>query len=462
VRQSETEKKQRSAVRPARLSARPFALILAGGAILAFALGAWPVGAFSAFLCLWYLARARPAVAKRIDGPFLALTSLVVGLFLCEALVRVTGWAPSVHPVRPWVQHSAYRASPNPLLGYVLKANYRDDDDPDLHESFATTNAHGQRDVERTHAKAEGVFRILLLGDSVVAGHGIRDLDDTISRRMEREFERAGRRVEVLNFGVGGYCTRGEIELLRVKGLLYAPDMVVVLFVFNDYEKYNSQVGHYDPSPGGAAPPRWARRLFVRSAFFRLCALRFDLFSMGAHPAALRRRQQRAVGSNPVDRGFALLAEMAETHGFRPLVAIWPTFTTMVGDLRHPPGERPGELLVESLARKHGLRCVRLSPFFARDFEDFARGQPGGRTSAQPRGYYTIGDRVHPNQRGAAVAGRALAEIIAAPGAGGTEKEVIQPSAISNQPSAFSNEPSAFSHQRSAMRHQRSAISVQQ
>ena len=432
MKQSEAEKK-RNALRPGRLPARAFALILAGGAIVAFALGAWPVGAFSAFICLWYLARARPAVAKRIDGPFLAITSLVVGLFLCEALVRSTGWAPSVHRVRPWAQHSAYRSSPNPLLGYVLKADYRDDDNPDFHESFPTTNGHGQRDVERTHAKAEGVFRILLLGDSVVAGHGIRDLDDTISRRMERELQGAGRRMEVLNFGVGGYCTRGEIELLRVKGLLYAPDMVVVLFVYNDYEDYNSQVGDYHPGPGAAAPPRWARRLFVRSAFFRLCALRFDLFSMGVNPAALRRRHQEAIGSNPVDRSFALLAEMAQTHGFRPLVAIWPTLTTAVGDLRHPPGERAGEVLVESLARKHGLRCVRLSPFFARDFENFARGQPGGRAGVQPRAYYTIGDRVHPNERGAAVAGRVLAEIIAAAGRGGTEKQVMESSVSSEQ-----------------------------
>ena len=143
---------------------------------------------------------------------------------------------------------------------------------------------------------------------------------------------------------------------------------------------------------------------------------------MGFNPAALRRRQQQAIGSNPVDRSFALLAEMAETHGFRPLVAIWPTFTTALGNLRHPPGERPGELLVESLARKHGLRSVRLSPFFARDFEDFARGQPGPSAGVQPRGYYTIGDRVHPNERGAAVAAWALVEvIIGAPGTGGTD-----------------------------------------
>jgi hypothetical protein len=130
-------------------------------------------------------------------------------------VVRVFRLAPEVHRLRTGVERSAYQAVENPLLGYELKANYRDDH-PNLRESFPYTNADGQRDVERRVERFPGKRRLIVLGDSVVAGHGIREIDETIPRRLERQFPSQG--LEALNFGVGGYCTRAEVELLRVRG----------------------------------------------------------------------------------------------------------------------------------------------------------------------------------------------------------------------------------------------------
>ena len=78
-----------------------------------------------------------------------------------------------------------------------------------------------------------------MLGDSVVEGVGLRDLDDTVSRQLEKLYPDG--RTEVLNFGVSAYCTLAEVELLEVKGLAFDPDVVILVFVENDYLNFNRE-----------------------------------------------------------------------------------------------------------------------------------------------------------------------------------------------------------------------------
>ncbi len=80
-------------------------------------------------------------------------------LALLEGSSRLLNLAPQVHQLRPGNIRSAYRVSDNPILGYVFKDSYRDAQ-PDLHQSFSSTNAQGMRDVERTVEKLPGVRRV--------------------------------------------------------------------------------------------------------------------------------------------------------------------------------------------------------------------------------------------------------------------------------------------------------------
>lgn len=206
----------------------------------------------------------------------LALVSALFALFVAEVAVRTLNLAPRVFPRWLSSERTAYQRSENPILGYDLKASYRDPD-ADTHESFPSTNSHGLRDIERTLEKPEGVLRVVLLGDSIVAGHGILDLEDTISQKLERRLseqpvaslEASGQRIEVLNFGMGGYCTRAEVELLQTRALAFNPDLVILLFVANDYEDFNGQVAHYTE-----LPPLFIRHLFLRSHLFRITCLK--------------------------------------------------------------------------------------------------------------------------------------------------------------------------------------------
>ncbi len=85
--------------------------------------------------------------------------------------------------------------------------------------------------------KEPGVFRIAMLGDSILWGHGL-ELKDTFAKQLETLLnESSEKKIEVLNFGVSGYSTQQEVELYRVKASLHDPDLVIVGYCLNDFEE---------------------------------------------------------------------------------------------------------------------------------------------------------------------------------------------------------------------------------
>jgi lysophospholipase L1-like esterase len=90
-------------------------------------------------------------------------------------------------------------------------------------------NALGFRGAEVPAAKPPGKLRVLVLGDSFTYGIGVAD-DQTFSARLEA----LDPRFEVLNSGVNGYGTAQELLLLRDQGMALRPDVVLVVFFWND------------------------------------------------------------------------------------------------------------------------------------------------------------------------------------------------------------------------------------
>ena len=104
--------------------------------------------------------------------PLLLLASILFALIVGELAIRLTGLAPTPIPIDLEASKSVYQRSANPIMGYELKPNYSDRL-ADTHQSLPKTNSDGQRDIERAIERRPGVPRVILLGDSVVAGHGI-------------------------------------------------------------------------------------------------------------------------------------------------------------------------------------------------------------------------------------------------------------------------------------------------
>jgi Tfp pilus assembly protein PilF len=342
---------------------------------------------------------------RRLRRPakwLLAAGSFLVALLACESGVRWFALAPQVKPF--WLSNEdspdvVYRRSSNPILGFELKPDFRHSS-PDQRTTYSRINSYGQRDVERTVEKPKGVRRVIVLGDSVVEGHGLPDLELTISRQLEKLYSDG--KTQVLNFGVSGYCTRSEVELLETKGLKFEPDVVIVVFVENDFNNFSPEAFQLGTVVDRPTP---VKHLFLWSHFFRLACIRFNLFRFGEDAEPLK-WNQRAIGENNVVTGFERLRELAVEHDFTPLIAIWPQFAdTEIKNVPLMP-DGSGDPVAERVAEIFGLPSVRLSDWFERDWKVVS-----GKTN--PREHYSVeGDQLHPNVRAAEVAAAALKSIL--------------------------------------------------
>lgn len=99
-----------------------------------------------------------------------------------------------------------------------------------------TTDALGLRDdfvSADAVAKAEGVHRVVFLGDSFVNGFTVAR-EDLFVDRLEAAYAAEERSVEIVNAGVQGYSTDQQLLWLRRHGAAMAPDLVVIFPYEND------------------------------------------------------------------------------------------------------------------------------------------------------------------------------------------------------------------------------------
>jgi hypothetical protein len=146
-----------------------------------------------------------------------------LALLLGEIGFRILGYLPSA--VRPdpvvgarWIPGAAYR--------WKVEGH-----------SEGRMNHAGWRDRDYPETKPKDTTRILVVGDSYVQGLEV-PLDSTFHKRLEGLLDahaRAPHRFEVLALGRGGFGTTEEYLVYRNWGVRYQPDVVVLLFVLNDW-----------------------------------------------------------------------------------------------------------------------------------------------------------------------------------------------------------------------------------
>jgi lysophospholipase L1-like esterase len=125
---------------------------------------------------------------------------------------------------------------PDPAVGRVFKRNA----EFELQGVEVKSNNASQRSETRYVPKAADSFRILVLGDSIVMGHGVAE-KDRMGEQMEallraRGIAPGGKRVEVYTLGMNSWNGVTEATYLTSRFSDYAPDIVVMLLATNDID----------------------------------------------------------------------------------------------------------------------------------------------------------------------------------------------------------------------------------
>lgn len=95
-------------------------------------------------------------------------------------------------------------------------------------------NSKGFKDVEFEKVKAEGVFRILGIGDSFA--FGVVPYQHNYHTLLEANLNRQGKKVETINMGIPNLNPRDYFAVLMNEGLEVQPDLVIVsFFIGNDF-----------------------------------------------------------------------------------------------------------------------------------------------------------------------------------------------------------------------------------
>jgi hypothetical protein len=268
---------------------------------------------------------------------------------------------------------------------------------------YVKLNSLGFRDREHSINKPNGDRRLLVVGDSYAFGVGLKDANTRLGERLAIHLaEGSAEHWVSINASRGNTHTLEHIEFLR-QALDYKPDIVILLYVFNDidYIKHITPRGaitDLESSRFGRLHP--ARVLFLNSYAFQETYARLrhfnptsnsltdpyaDTTALDTHLQDVKRFAATAMESGaltgvvPFDVKVALggaLQERYDTFVRRATAAgitVWPIDSIfqdqnyrslIVNALDHHPNERSQEAAALQLATRlgptlHKLRAAR-------------------------------------------------------------------------------------------------------
>jgi lysophospholipase L1-like esterase len=96
------------------------------------------------------------------------------------------------------------------------------------------TNTYGFRGPEWAVPKPPGIFRVMVLGDSLSFGNLVA-YEDTFAARLQQALRARRQGADVILAAAGGWDTAQELAFLEQEGFVYDPDVVVLGFFHNDY-----------------------------------------------------------------------------------------------------------------------------------------------------------------------------------------------------------------------------------
>jgi lysophospholipase L1-like esterase len=290
---------------------------------------------------------------KMLKKLALMLVSVLVALAAAELLVRLAGAAPKIYVI----QKGRFRLSHNAKIGYEPVPLTYNGRELGFYDYLGASNSQGYRDREHSVAKPPGVYRIVVLGDSVAAGLHVERNEDIFPPMLEQLLNQRGLHAEVINLAVSGYNTQQEVETLAERGLQYHPDLVLVAYTMSSREHLDGDILktllEAERRQTGVSRAR-ADSWLVSSALYRF--LRFRVMAAAAHPPADPQHYLDLVSADTVAPYFGVLRELSRQHHFQVLIAVFPRFVRTFRDY----GFGAQHQFVHDLARQNGFALVDL------------------------------------------------------------------------------------------------------
>lgn len=337
--------------------------------------------------------RRDSASREAVSNFALLVGGIAVSLLLGEALVRITDSAPGVE----MIHRGRFRLSSNPLIGYepVPSVNYGGEDLA-FYDYHGASNSLGYRDREHALERSPGAYRIVVLGDSVGAGVMVVEGEEIFPPILEKMLQEDGIPAEVINLSVSGYNTQQEVETLKDRGLAYRPDLVLLAYCLND-RRYDGggimeALLKQELQAEGIPRARVTRPILIHSALYRF--LRFmSLPKAGLDDDSYREIQVGRVSEDTSKEYLQELGRLAGQHGFRAVVAIFPTLDRL--------GAYPYGYEHERVAR-----IVEQAGMHSLDLLEIFQGCAAEADKPIAR------DHIHPGPEGHRCAARAMADFI--------------------------------------------------
>jgi lysophospholipase L1-like esterase len=297
----------------------------------------------------WHYLRCPRAQWRRKTGQLLLLGfSLVLGFAGAELVLRKSlrdsqGFSSledlrrfargEIKPITRDSLSYIVRLSTNKKLIYELRPGL----DRDFDETRVICNSVGAREGrEYAPGRKPGIVRIVGVGDSGMFGWGVDQGEDYLSV-LEESLNRRddGKRYDVINLAVPGFNTRQEVEMLKDRGLQYAPDIVVIDWSFNDF---SAPLFLYERK----AFDEWTR------SYLLAYLLKRDWYRKWIMPDVRKRNRldrdlfdpmyYGEAGEGGVERALAELKELSRAHDFQPVMfgALTNIVTTFCDELSIP------------------------------------------------------------------------------------------------------------------------------
>lgn len=317
--------------------------------------------------------------------------SLLVGLLLIELAMRIL----YNRRLDYQIEMSRYastikRPSADPRLTHEHTPNSQ----AQLMGVPVSINALGFRDRDLPVEKPANTLRVLLIGDSLTFGWGVKagerfsevleaGLNEELARRAEP------RRAQVINTGIGNYNTVQEVALFEGAGRRMKPDVVIMNWFINDAEPTPTRRSPYVISYSYLAMWMWGRldtlqRMGNAAKDYR--EYYADLYD------------DRQPGFVEMAKAFARLGALSHADGFTLVVALLPELHSVWPDYEF----KQIHVKVRDVALAGGAAAVAdLAPAFAGE---------------RPEGLWVSPDDAHPNARGHAIIGSALTGHFKTPG----------------------------------------------